>query len=91
MMDANERAREIARGDGWSRTEYLTTPDGDEYPNEVADRGALARLVADAIRQAVAAERARWVAACWAAYNEGHSEQGWTVLHQMGATNEVPK
>lgn len=59
MDDADKRAQAIAWGDGWSRTEYYTDADGDEYPNEAFDRGALAELIAGAIREAVAAERDR--------------------------------
>jgi hypothetical protein len=58
-MTPEERADAIARGAEWSRDEYLRDPDGNEYPNAVVDLDALARLIADAIRQAVEAERAR--------------------------------
>jgi hypothetical protein len=56
--DADRRAREVANGDGWMREDYVW--DGEnEYPERTPDTDALARLVADAIRAAVAAERER--------------------------------
>lgn len=39
--------------------------------------------------EAVAAERAKWVAACLEAYRDGYDHQGWTILSQMKATQEA--